>query len=273
MGVRFAKNLYQALSFGLSFCFLSVILLWGFAESQKYKGEYGEIFLWAGIGVFLLYFVIGFYWLFQVVQFDEKGVCLLLFGRVVRFVPWEKIYAVRCEMVMKNPAVIIKITGEKDLCLDDRRGIRQAIGMFFRRRIFGEMEECYAIIKNAESEARIRKYDDPQTDPFWNGTSCKKFFGFSYKSEDFSFQLFAYEFKDVASTRLYSKGKAKKMSEVGNEASYFIHAASGDQVRISVYYGEKAVTVYTYKEQERNVMAFLYSYFSVSATPYDIKTF
>lgn len=267
MRVQFVKNLYQTISFGFSACLLSAIVLWGFAESQKYEGGYGRALLWIGIGITLLYFLIGFYWIFQVVRIDEKGVRVLLFGRTVRFVPWEKIYSVRRDSVMKNPAVVIKILEEKDLNLDDRRDIRKAIGAYFKRRIFADMGECAKIVEDADADTRIEKYEDPKADAVWNGTDYKSFFGIRYRSRTLSFQLFAYEFKDVAAARLYYKGNAGNAREMENETSYFINAACGDQVRVSVFHGEKVFTVYTYAEQERSVMQCLYSHFSVSAIP------
>ncbi len=267
MRVQFVKNLYQTISFGFSACLLSAIVLWGFAESQKYEGGYGRALLWIGIGITLLYFLIGFYWIFQVVRIDEKGVRVLLFGRTVRFVPWEKIYSVRRDSVMKNPAVVIKILEEKDLNLDDRRDIRKAIGAYFKRRIFADMGECAKIIEYADADTRIEKYEDPKKDAMWNGTDYKSFFGVHYRSRNLSFQLFAYEFEDAATARLYYKGKEGNAREAENETSYFINAACGDQFRASVFYGEKGFTVYTYVEQERGVMQLLYSHFSVSAMP------
>lgn len=267
MRVQFLKNLYQTLCFGLSACLLSATVLWGAVESQKYDVGYGRFLLWIGISIILLYFAIGFYWIFQVVRIDEQGVRVLFWGKTVRFAPWEKIYSVRRDSVMKNPAVVIKVLEEKNLNLDDRRSIRKAIGAYFERRIFADMDECAKIIENADADTRIEKYNNPQKDNAWNGTDYKKFFGIGYRSRSLSFQLFAYEFKDVATARLYYKRNAGNRREMGNETSCFINVACGDQVRVSVFHGEKVFTAYTYAEQERLVVQLLYSHFSVSAIP------
>ena len=62
---RFLKNLYQSISWGISCIVLILPILAGYFVSLHQGSNDGWILLVFTAGVVLLFFAIGFYWIFQ----------------------------------------------------------------------------------------------------------------------------------------------------------------------------------------------------------------
>ena len=124
---KFYKNLYQAVSFFSVIMILAFSLLLGFIESFNYEKNNGWILLIFAALLIILYFFIGFYWLFQKVEINNIGIKITLFHKILRNVAWENIEEIKYTSFMRNPAYVLKVKGEKNLNLDGRKTIRNAI--------------------------------------------------------------------------------------------------------------------------------------------------
>ena len=80
MRIKIIKNLYQTLSALAAVAIIDLALLAGFIFSLfKEQPNYGWIAL-----VIILYFIIGFYWIFQTVVIDEKGIRVKFFNKTLK---------------------------------------------------------------------------------------------------------------------------------------------------------------------------------------------
>ena len=125
---RFIKNLYQDISTGSAIAVLIVILLIGYFESLKFETpNNGWLLIACAVVVILIFFAMGFYWIFQMVEIDAKGIQVSFLGKQIRNVCWEQVEEIKPMTVLRNPAYVLLIRGEKNLNLDRRKKIRQAI--------------------------------------------------------------------------------------------------------------------------------------------------
>ena len=62
---KFYKNLFQSLSALGGILIVYIPCIFGYIESIKYESDLGWIMLVAPLSLFILYFLIGFYWIFQ----------------------------------------------------------------------------------------------------------------------------------------------------------------------------------------------------------------
>ena len=61
--------------------------------------------------------------------------------------------------------------------------------------IFSDIQECKKIENLKSKEAEVEIYDSPKADDNLKKLEYQEFFGCEYKSDDFSFELFAYVFE------------------------------------------------------------------------------
>ena len=64
------------------------------------------------IGALLIFFAIGFYWVFQIAVIDESGITIQLFTKKLRHVSWNQITAIERSNRFRNPE--IKIIAEEE---------------------------------------------------------------------------------------------------------------------------------------------------------------
>ena len=124
---RFLKNLYQIISFSCVLLVFVIILAMAFVASLSYENSNGwYLLLFAGI-TSVIFFIVGLYWIFQIVVIDEIGIRIILFTKTIRTVSWDNILEIKRTSVMRNPAYVLVIKNENNLNLDDRKSIRKAI--------------------------------------------------------------------------------------------------------------------------------------------------
>lgn len=126
----FIKNWYQVISYFLVIMVFVGILLLGYFASLDFESNNGWYLLVIALALIVLFFGIGFYWIFQTVEIDEKGVRTKLFRKTIRNVSWESITDIQCTSVARNPAYTISLENEKNLNLDARKSIKNAIGHY-----------------------------------------------------------------------------------------------------------------------------------------------
>ena len=136
---KFYKNLYQAVSFFSVIMILVFSLLLGFIESLNYEKNNGWILLTFAALLLILYFLIGFYWLFQKVEINNTGIKITLFHKILRNVAWKNIEEIKYTSFMRNPACVLKVKGEKNLNLDGRKAIKTVI-LYFANKNFENVE-------------------------------------------------------------------------------------------------------------------------------------
>lgn len=134
----FYKNLYQTISFFSVVMVLNFFLLLGFIESLKYANSNGWFLLIISISLIILYFSIGFYWIFQQVELNKDGIEITLCGKSIKNVKWADVEGIKRTSVMKNPAYTVMIKGDKNINLDARKGIKSALLIFGNKEIIND---------------------------------------------------------------------------------------------------------------------------------------
>ena len=124
---KYYKNLYQVIS-SLSVVMVFVLfLLIGYFSSLNYETNNGWILLIVAASLLIMYFVLGFYWIFQKVIIDEKGIQIVLLNKKLRSYLWEEILSIEETFIMKNPALRIKTSNVSEIHLDNRKNIMRSI--------------------------------------------------------------------------------------------------------------------------------------------------
>ena len=125
---KFVKNLYQIISFALSDLLLIMIIFCGGFISGFQDRETNLFILCSIIALIFIYFLIGFYWIFQTVVFSQEGIALYFFRKKLQFIHWEDIQAIERTNVMKNPSLSFTVKGlQRRLNLDNRHSVKKAI--------------------------------------------------------------------------------------------------------------------------------------------------
>lgn len=132
---KFYKNLFQSLSVLGGILIVYIPCIFGYIESIKYESDLGWIMLVAPLSLFILYFLIGFYWIFQKVIIDEIGVKIILLNKIIKERKWYEIDVIEEANIMKNPAIRIKNIDGSEIHLDKRKSIIQALEKYSKKKI------------------------------------------------------------------------------------------------------------------------------------------
>ena len=132
---KFYKNLFQSLSALGGILIVYIPCIFGYIESIKYESDFGWILLVAPLSLFILYFLIGFYWIFQKVIIDDTGVRIVLINRIIKERKWYEIDVIEEANIMKNPAIRIKNIDGTEIHLDKRKSIIQALENYSKKKI------------------------------------------------------------------------------------------------------------------------------------------
>lgn len=138
---KFYKNLYQSISFFSVIMIFVFSLLMGFAASLNYDGGNGWILLALAISLIILYFCIGFYWIFQKVEISNDGIEITILKKVIQKVKWDDVDDIIYTSVMRNPAYVIIIEESKKINIDSRKKIKNAILHFGNEKIKEQIRE------------------------------------------------------------------------------------------------------------------------------------
>ena len=130
MQKRFYKNLYQSISWGISCAVLITAILAGYCASLQYGENDGWILLVFAASIALMFFLIGFYWIYQTIEIDQNGIHIKLLWKTIRTDSWSDVISIEEKTVMKNPAFVITIRNQKHLNLDRRKKIMNAIILY-----------------------------------------------------------------------------------------------------------------------------------------------
>lgn len=132
---KFYKNLFQSLSALGGILIVYIPCIFGYIESIKYESDLGWIMLVAPLSLFILYFLIGFYWIFQKVIIDDNGIRIILINKIIKECKWYEIDIIEEANIMKNPAIRIKNIDGTEIHLDKRKSIIQALEKYSKKQI------------------------------------------------------------------------------------------------------------------------------------------
>ena len=132
---KFFKNLFQSLSALGGILIVYIPCIFGYIESIKYESDLGWIMLVAPLSLFILYFLIGFYWIFQKVIIDDNGIRIILINKIIKECKWYEIDIIEEVNIMKNPAIRIKNIDGTEIHLDKRKSIIQALEKYSKKKI------------------------------------------------------------------------------------------------------------------------------------------
>jgi hypothetical protein len=132
---KFYKNLFQSLSALGGILIIYIPCIFGYIESIKYGSDLGWIMLVAPLSLFILYFLIGFYWIFQKVIIDDNGIRIILINKIIKECKWYEIDIIEEANIMRNPAIRIKNIDGTEIHLDKRKSIIQALEKYSKKKI------------------------------------------------------------------------------------------------------------------------------------------
>ena len=118
---KFYKNLFQTISYFAVIIVFEILLLVGFFASLSYGQNFGWILLIISLSLIVLFFLIGFYWIFQKVSIDEGGIKIYFMNKIVKQLKWEEIDIIEEANIMRNPAIRIKALNGTQIHLDKRK--------------------------------------------------------------------------------------------------------------------------------------------------------
>lgn len=132
---KFFKNLFQSINVFVSIFVVYIPCIFGYIESLKYGSNLGWILLVAPLGLHVLFFLLGFYWIFQIVIIDEIGIKIFLCNKMIRESKWEEIDTIEEDYIMQNPAITIKNDNGTEIHLDRRKIIIKVIEKYSQKKI------------------------------------------------------------------------------------------------------------------------------------------
>ena len=118
---KFYKNLFQTISYFAVIMVFEILLLVGFFASLSYGQNFGWILLIISLSLIVLFFLIGFYWIFQKISIDEGGIKIYFMNKIVKQLKWEEIDIIEEANIMRNSAIRIKALNGTQIHLDKRK--------------------------------------------------------------------------------------------------------------------------------------------------------
>lgn len=132
---KFYKNLFQSISFFSIIMLFETILITGFIASLNYENNNGWILLIMSFVLIILFFLIGFYWIFQKVIFDDNGIKIVLLNKIIKECKWTEVLDIEITNIMRNPALKINLTTGSEIHLDKRKSIIRVIEKYLQKKI------------------------------------------------------------------------------------------------------------------------------------------
>ena len=132
---KFYKNLFQTISYFAVIMVFEILLLVGFFASLSYGQNFGWILLIISLSLIVLFFLIGFYWIFQRVSIDEGGIKIYFMNKIIKQLKWKEIDIIEEANIMRNPALKIKAFDGTEIHLDKRKQIVKAIEIYLQNKI------------------------------------------------------------------------------------------------------------------------------------------
>ena len=132
---KFYKNLFQSISFFSIIMLFETILITGFIASLNYENNNGWILLIMSFVLIILFFLIGFYWIFQKAIFDDNGIKIVFLNKIIKECKWTEVLDIEITNIMRNPALKINLTTGSEIHLDKRKSIIRVIEKYLQKKI------------------------------------------------------------------------------------------------------------------------------------------
>lgn len=132
---KFYKNLFQTISCFFGIIVFEIFLLIGFFASLSYERNFGWILLVISFALIALFFIIGFYWIFQKVSIDESGIKILFINKIIKEFKWKEIESIGNANILRNPAIRIKNFNGAEIHLNKRKKIIELIERYSQNKI------------------------------------------------------------------------------------------------------------------------------------------
>ena len=130
---KFYKNLFSSICCFSGILFVDIILISSFLAN--FNQGYSWVFLLMSLGLTALYFLFGFYWIFQQVIIDEQGISIVLINKVIKSCKWTEVDSIELTNVNRNPAIEIMLLDGSQFYLDQRKSIIKAIEAYSQKKI------------------------------------------------------------------------------------------------------------------------------------------
>lgn len=126
--------------------------------------------------------------------------------------------------------------------------------------VFKEIGECEALETSDRKDAKFEKYETPSEDKKLKKLEYETFFGGKYSCDEFSFEIFAYEFKDSDTAKKYYENVTGGIS--GFDANFSKIARMSSFIMV-VLNNEFSYTIYTSPHNAGAVQDFISEIFSL----------
>lgn len=134
--------------------------------------------------------------------------------------------------------------------------------------IFQDLSECEQLFPVGHSNVIVQRYDTPNGDKNLKGLPYVGFFGMTYQSNAYEYEIFAYEFEnsDVALNYYINvtgrDGLQKKTPLRNNEDAFLSYSQGMFSFQIVVAYQNKAYQLRAPKQHEAKISTLLANTFS-----------
>lgn len=132
---KFYKNLFQSISYFIVIIIFEIIMISSFLISLKYENNNGWILLILSFVLIILFFLVGFYWIFQRVIFDDNGLKIILLNKTIKECNWCEVLNIKVTNIKRNPALRIKLVSGSEIHLDKRKSIIKIIEKYMQKKI------------------------------------------------------------------------------------------------------------------------------------------
>ena len=132
MKIKMLKNLYQFLCSFFAIVFLSILFMCSrcFAIILKELNCYW-LDVYISLIMILLFFLVGWFWIFQIVTIDESGIKISIFNKILKKIKYTDIDYCFISNVARNPVISIKIKNDdKIVNIDDRKKARECLKFY-----------------------------------------------------------------------------------------------------------------------------------------------
>lgn len=131
---KFFKNFFQLLCYCIGMLFIWILVLVVIFVGEGDKNLIFFILLNLSL-ITILFFLFGFYVMFQKVIIDENGIKILFFKRVVNQCSWTDVQSIEKFNYMNNSTYTIKLYNGKKIHLERRKAIKKALVYYSKKEI------------------------------------------------------------------------------------------------------------------------------------------
>ena len=126
--------------------------------------------------------------------------------------------------------------------------------------IFETISECDNLERALQNTGSLIVYNSPKEDAKWRELEYDAFWGCQYESKDLTFQLFAYEFPDIQTSKDYFENITGKTTLSTN----FSDNTGMHTFRRTIIHNGNAFLVYCPKGDKAELISLLSKYFQIN---------